>query len=99
MKPLSDDERKLFVEKITGLTRLVSVKHGWFGKPANTDRPIIDRSYDYALVLVLDDEAGHDAFQADPEHHAIRNVVSSMWDRILIYDVEEAVVDLQNTPA
>jgi hypothetical protein len=86
---LSEAEKQTFLEKAQALIRLKSVKHGWFGKPAETDRPIIDRTYDYALVLVLEDAAGHDAFQADPEHHAIRNVVSGMWKKILIYDFED----------
>ena|ERR1700722_830702 len=89
MRPeLTKVEKETFLEKIQELIRLPSVKQGWFGKPAETDRPVIDRTYDYALVLILENLAGHDAFQADPEHHAIRNVVGGMWSRILIYDFE-----------
>lgn len=85
---MSESERELFTSEIMKLTKLASVKHGWFGKPAATDRPVIDRSYDYALVVDVGDAAGHDAWQTDPGHLAVRNVVGGMWDRILIYDVE-----------
>ena len=31
---------------------------------------------------------GHDAFQADPGHDAIRERLGGLWDKIVIYDVE-----------
>jgi hypothetical protein len=89
MKPaLTETEKADFLHNIQALIQLSSVRHGWLGKPAGTSGSLIDRSYDHALVLVLEDAAGHDAFQADPKHHAVRNVVGGMWDRISIYDFE-----------
>jgi hypothetical protein len=68
--------------------KLRSVRRAWFGKPAGGDA-MADRSIDYALVLDLGDAAGHDDFQADPAHQAIRDTIGGSWDRLLIYDVAE----------
>ena len=47
-----------------GLQRLMTiptVRFRYLGTPAETDRPVIDRSYSYKLVVGFDDRAGHDA--------------------------------------
>jgi hypothetical protein len=68
--------------------KLESVRCAWFGVPAAGGDPAADRTYTHALVLGLDGAAGHDAFQADPEHDAIRKRIGGSWEKILIYDVE-----------
>src|SRR5678815_1894551 len=75
-----------FWQSVNALTKIPSVKHGWVGKPANTDRAIIDRSYTCALVLAFDDETGHDAYQVHPDHEDFRQGCGSFWSKIVIYD-------------
>jgi hypothetical protein len=83
---LTPGQKANFLRGIDALMRLRSVRRAWFGKPAGSD-PMADRSFDYSIVLDLGDAAGHEAFQADPAHQAIRDSVGASWDRILIYDV------------
>lgn len=83
---LTPSETENFLRGIEALMRLDSVRQAWFGKPAGRDA-MADRSFDYALVLDLGDAAGHDAFQADPAHQAIRDAIGKSWDRLVIYDV------------
>ncbi|HEX2612148.1 MAG TPA: Dabb family protein [Fibrobacteria bacterium] len=80
-------DEKTFVERAQALTTLPSVKHGWVGKPAATDRPVIDRSYSYGLTVVFDDAAGHDAYQVHPVHDAFRDL-HGFWTAVKIYDFE-----------
>jgi hypothetical protein len=86
---LDPAQRQTFLDGIQDLMRLESVKNAWFGAPAKHGEVIADRSYDHGLVLDLGDEAGHDAFQADPAHQAIRDRIGASWDRIVIYDVAD----------
>jgi hypothetical protein len=81
-------EEALFLKRATALTQISSVKKGWLGKPAATDRPIIDRTYSYGLVIVCDDVAGHDHYQVDPIHDAFREL-HHLWTTVKIYDFEE----------
>jgi hypothetical protein len=88
LKPdLTPAQRQTFLDGIADLMRLASVRNAWFGAPAKGGEAIADRSYSYGLVLDLGDAAGHDAFQADPAHQAIRDRIGASWDRIVIYDV------------
>jgi hypothetical protein len=89
LKPdLTPEQRDVFFEGIRALMKLKSVRCAWFGAPAEGGEVAADRSYSYALVLGLADAAGHDEFQADPEHHAIRARIGGSWEKILIYDID-----------
>jgi len=75
-----------FEELASAMSKAPSVRHLWLGKPAATNRPIIDRTYSYALVVVFDDAAGEAAYQTDPTHDAFREKCGSFWNRVQIYD-------------
>ena len=83
---LSDDAITQFTDGLASLVGIDTVRHGYFGTPAGTDRPIIDRSYSYALVVVFDDAAAHDAYQDHPTHDAFRDTCSHLWTDVKIYD-------------
>jgi hypothetical protein len=87
---LTDDQRAQFVDGVTSLLTIDSLKTGYVGTPADTERrPIIDSSYDYALVTIFDDVEAHDAYQVDPIHDAFREL-ASLWERVQIYDTKVA---------
>ena len=83
---LTVDEQTQFSAGVESLLTIESVKHGWVGVAASTDRPIIDRSYARALVVVFADEAGHDAYQVHPTHDRFRDECHHLWTRVQIYD-------------
>lgn len=88
LKPvLSDSEKQTFLKGLDSMTKIHSVRYGWYGKPAATDRPVIDHTYSYGLVVVFDNEAGHDAYQSDPVHDAFRGL-KDLWTNVRIYDFE-----------
>ena len=62
------------------------IKNYHLGKPATTDRPIIDRSYTYALIVTFDSKTEHDAYQEDPAHKLFIKESEHLWERVQIYD-------------
>lgn len=87
-KDLSPDSVREFEAGIAMLSKLPSVKHGFVGKPAATDRPIIDRTYTHGLTVVFDDLAGHDAYQVHPDHLVFVDRNKDKWASVKIYDFE-----------
>ena len=88
LKPdITAEEVRRFVEGVRALTTLRTVRHGWVGKPAATDRPIIDRSYSYGLTVIFEDVEGHDAYQVHPVHDEFREL-HHLWTAVKIYDFE-----------
>ena len=87
LKPeLTEAQQAQFWAGVRSLGTIASVKACYIGTPAATDRPIIDRSYSCALVVVFADEAGHEAYQVDAIHDRFRIECASLWERVLIYD-------------
>jgi hypothetical protein len=82
--PASD--HRLFDAWLPKLTKIPGVRHGYAGVPAATDRPVIERSYTSALVLVFDDAAGEAAYQVHPLHDQFRAECGSFWTHVRIFD-------------
>ena len=55
-------------------------------RPAATDRPVIERGYSWALVLVFPSERAHDAYQVHPVHDRFREECGGYWSAVRIYD-------------
>lgn len=85
---LSEADRQKFVRGVRSLESIPGSEGCYIGVPAATDRPVIDRTYDYALVVLFKDMAAHDAYQVHPVHDAFRNECASLWKRVQIYDSE-----------
>ncbi len=85
---LTSLDRDRFVEGVNALLAIETVRHGYVGTPASTDRKIIDRSYSYGLVVAFDDRDGHDIYQDDAIHDRFRDECADLWEDVKIYDME-----------
>lgn len=86
---LVPEERAKFLEGLESLRGIAAVETLHLGTPAQTgERPVIDRSYDYCLTVLLPDLAAHDAYQVDPLHKAFLANFASYWDRVRIIDAD-----------
>jgi len=57
------------------------------GRMLPSTRPVVDSTYDVALVLVFRDEAALQAYDAHPIHQAmVRDVVRPLVSRFVVYD-------------
>jgi hypothetical protein len=83
---LPEEERETFAELLHALTTIEDVERGYIGPPADTDRPVIDRSYSWAEVLIFKDRAAHDRYQVHPTHRRFVERCRSFWTKVLIYD-------------
>lgn len=89
LKPgLSEEDIRKFEEGVQSLKVIESLVMFNVGKPATTDRPVIDKSYSYCELTVFNDEAGHDVYQTHPVHLAFVENCKHLWEKVLIYDSE-----------
>ncbi|HVT74474.1 MAG TPA: Dabb family protein [Lacunisphaera sp.] len=88
LKPdLTPAQRADFRRGVESLAAIRSVEKVAVGAPAATERrPIIDSSYDVALVVICRDVAAHNAYQVDPIHLAFVEKFKAFWTRVQIYD-------------
>lgn len=83
---LTSAERERFVAGLHALRGIEGVQQGYVGVPAPTDRPVIERGYSYALVLVFADVDAQDVYQRHPVHDRFRDECSPYWQTVRIYD-------------
>jgi hypothetical protein len=79
-------DRDTFTEWLPKLRAIPSVRDGYIGVPAATDRPVIERGYSNALVLIFDDADGEQAYQVHPVHDQFRDECRSFWTQVRIFD-------------
>lgn len=83
---LSDSDRAAFRAGLESLAGIEAVQSVHVGTPAATPpRPVIDASYDFALIVVLD-EAAQEAYQNHALHQAFFERFNGFWERVVIYD-------------
>jgi len=75
-----------FEAGLESLRSIETVERGYIGVPAPTERPVIERGYNHALILVFADEAAHDTYQEHPVHDRFREECSSFWMSVRIFD-------------
>ncbi len=85
---LSQQDIEKFETGVKSLLPITSVSSGDVGKPASTDRPVIERGYSYSLLLQFADMESHDAYQVDPIHETFIHTCAHLWSKVLIFDTE-----------
>lgn len=84
---LTADQRAEFQRGVGMLADIDAASAVWIGGPAETpQRPVVDASYDTALICMFPDVAAHDAYQDHPIHHAFIEQCRHLWERVQIYD-------------
>jgi hypothetical protein len=90
LKPeLTAAQRAEFRRGVESLAAIKSVAHTSIGVPAATSRrPVIDHSFDVALIVQCKDVAAEAAYQIDPIHLVFVEKFKTYWTKVQIYDSE-----------
>jgi hypothetical protein len=68
------------------LSAVKTIKQFHIGKPADTNRDVIDRSYGVSWLALFDSKTGQDSYQTDPIHLKFVEECSSLWQKVVVYD-------------
>jgi hypothetical protein len=74
---------------IQGLRKLSTVKtirNFHIGRPANTNRDVIERSYSISWCLFFDNPKDQDQYQTDPIHLDFVKECSHLWSKVIVHD-------------
>jgi hypothetical protein len=78
-----------FAELIDGLKKLSAVKtiqSFHIGKPAGTNREVIDTTYSISWMLLFNNKEDQDSYQVDPIHLKFVDECSHLWKKVVVYD-------------
>jgi hypothetical protein len=87
---LGNQERINFEGGLKTLTNDPAVKSGLYGKPADTQRDVVENTYSYGLTLLFDDLAAQDRYQAGAVHLQFVEDHASKWEKVMVYDIDTA---------
>jgi hypothetical protein len=83
----SKDVSKKFEEELRKFIEQVDViKTSHIGKPAPTDRDVIDNTWSYSLILTFNSKKEQDHYQDHQAHLQFIENASSLWKKVLVYD-------------
>ena len=89
--PSSEEDRKKLIEGLEKLTKVKMIKTFHIGKPADTNRDVIDRSYSVSWMLIFENKDAEESYQVDPIHLNFVETCKHLWDKVVVYDSVDAV--------
>jgi hypothetical protein len=88
--PSSAEDLEKLLDGLDKLSKVKTIKMFHIGKPAATNRPVIERSYAVSWFCLFDDAAGQEAYQVDPIHLKFVEECQHVWDKVIVYDSIDA---------
>ena len=86
-EPDNEAHKKTFE---TSLKRFIDnseyVQNRHIGKPANTNREVIDSTYTYCLAVSFVSKEDQDKYQEEPAHLKFIEESSHLWNKVVVYD-------------
>jgi hypothetical protein len=86
---LEAEQVNAFEKGLMSLCYESNVDTGYYGKPADTKRSVVDNSFSFGLTLLFHDTAAHDRYQHQSHvHDKFIEEHSAKWERVTVYDIE-----------
>lgn len=85
-EPENDASRKKFEKELKFIDKITAINRKHIGKPADTDRPVVDSTYTYSLVLSFDSRKEYDIYADHPLHLTFIDNASDLWKKVQVYD-------------
>jgi len=84
--PESKENYNSLIEGLKRLSSVKTIKQFHIGKPADTNRGVIDNTYSVSWMLIFENANDQESYQTDPIHLKFVDECSFLWNKIIIYD-------------
>ena len=88
--PSSAEDRKGLIEGLKKLSKVKTIKQFHIGRPAATNRNVIETSYSLSWFIVFDNLDDQESYQVDPIHLKFVETCSHLWNKVVVYDSVDA---------
>jgi hypothetical protein len=85
-EPHSESSKQQLAEGLQKLSAVTTIRSFHIGKPATTDRSVIDTSYSISWLISFDTAADQDNYQSDPIHLNFVKECAHLWEKVVVYD-------------
>lgn len=88
--PGSAEERDKLIEGLKSLSAIDVIQKLHVGIPAATEkRDVVDASWAVSELMLFNNVEDQKTYQSHPVHLAFIKNYSHLWDKVVVYDVEE----------
>lgn len=85
-EPQSKEAREKLVQGLEKLSKVKTIQMFHIGVPADTNREVIERSYQISWLCLFKNKEDQDSYQVDPIHLKFVEECSSLWTKVVVYD-------------
>ena len=79
-------DRDKLAEGLIKLSAVKTIKDFHIGKPADTNRDVIERGYAVSWFVQFDNADDQASYQTDPIHLKFIEECSHLWSKVVVYD-------------
>ena len=84
--PMNMEDRRNLEAGLTKLSSIDLIKTRHIGIPANTNRDVIERTYQYSILFTFKNKADQDIYQSHPDHLKFVDECSHLWKQVTVFD-------------
>ena len=88
--PGDPEAREALIAGLRRLTAAPDILWSHIGLPAESERGVVDDSYSVSWLVFFADKAAQDRYQIDPILLKFVEDCSPLWERVVVYDTEQA---------
>lgn len=88
--PGSKEDLDKLLAGLQTLRKIKVIKQMYIGVPASTEkRDVVDNSYHASELMFFDNLADQKSYQDDPIHQKFIADCSQLWEKVVVYDVQD----------
>jgi len=84
--PDSQEDLLKLVAGLEALSQVTEIKAFHIGRPAPTNREVIDSSYAVSWLNIFENEEQERVYQTHPLHLKFIEECSMLWSKVIVYD-------------
>ena len=84
--PLNEEAKKNLIEGLNILSGASVINGSHIGIPAETNREVIDSSYNISWLLIFKNKEDQDIYQTHPMHLQFIADCAHLWEKVVVYD-------------
>jgi hypothetical protein len=89
--PDSKEDLEALKKGLQKLSTVKNLKMFHIGKPADTNREVIDRSYALSWFTIFENAEEQQKYQVDPIHLKFVEECQHLWKKVIVYDTVDAI--------
>jgi hypothetical protein len=89
-EPGNPEAREALVAGLRKLRACPDILWSHIGLPAPSERDVVEDGYSVSWLAFFADKAAEDRYQVDPIHLQFVEQCAALWDRVIVYDTEQA---------